>query len=252
MKLSKLNEKARAYDKVQQQPWNVLGYAVRQHNLKKHLGRNLKILDVGGGNAQEAIDLAKQGHEVHVLEMSQEMLRQASEKLAKLDLKVSLHEGNLESIPQLFKATTFDMVLCHNVLQYVPDIPKALAAISFVLKPQALLSVVCLNKYSECFRQATQQQNIPAALEALNAQSYVTEALGLPVALLSSDDISNPASQTKLKTIAHYGIRCINDYVIDNATKTPKNILDLELELCNRYPYYLLARFFHLILRKES
>ncbi len=252
MNLNKLNEKARAYDKVQQQPWNVLGYAVRQHNLKKHLGENLKILDVGGGNAQEAIDLAKQGHEVHVLDMSQEMLAQAKTKLSQLDLAVFLHEGNLESIPQLFKANTFDVALCHNVLQYVTDIPKALAAMSFALKPQALLSVVCLNKYSECFRQATQQQNIPAALQALKTESYVTEALGLSVALLSHKDITNPAKQLALTTQAHYGIRCMNDYVMDNATKTPKNILDLELELCDSYPYYLLARFFHLILRKES
>lgn len=252
MDINALNEKAKTYDQVLASPWNILGYAIRKHNLEKHLGKNLNILDVGGGNGEEAIALARAGHTVHILDMSEEMLKQAQAKLVRVSLanKVILHMGAVEAIPDVFEQASFDVVLGHNVLQYVPSIPKALKAVSFALKHGGFASVVCLNKYSEALRQATQLQNIPAAKEALHADSYVTAALGLPVALLTPKDISVPATETGLDLAAHYGIRCINDYVMDNATKTPESILDLELELTETYPYYLIARFFQLVFKK--
>ena len=254
MNIDTLNKNAKNYDQVLNSPWNILAYAIRQHNLRKHLGENLKILDVGGGNGEEAIQLAKDGHCIHILDMSEEMLGQAQEKLEhhSLNHKVSLQEGAIENIPQLLGEASFDVVLCHNVLQYVKDIRTALMVVSFALKPDGFSSVICINRYSEAMRQATQQQDIPAAKKALFESTYVTYALGLSVALLTPDDIIDPATETALKLEAHYGIRCINDYVMDNATKTQESILDLELELTDTYPYYLLARFFQLILRKES
>ncbi|MCA9839500.1 MAG: methyltransferase domain-containing protein [Trueperaceae bacterium] len=253
-KVEAINEKAKGYQQVLAQPWNVLGYSLRQHNLAKHLAEAVSILDIGGGSAQEAVDLARLGHMVVVLEPSTEMAKQARTNIEAAGLAscIQLYDTELDKAQEYLEAEAFDVILCHNVLQYLPDREKALGQMAQYLKPGGLLSLVSLNKYSEPFRLATQQQSIARAREALAATSYTTEALGVEVALLTVEDVTELAKTAGLSNIAQYGIRCINDYVLDNPSKTPESILDLELELCDRYPYYLLARFFHLLFEKVS
>ena len=248
-KFEAINEKAKNYNKVLAQPWNVLGYRLRQHNLAKHLPASANILDIGGGNAQEAKDLAALGHKVVVLEPSTEMFAQAVANTKGL-AQISLYQTSLENARPYLAEASFDLVLCHNVLQYLSNKQHALAEMAVYLKPEGLLSLVALNKYSEPFRLATQQQNLARAKAALNASSYVTEALGVAVDLLSADEVKLLAENAGLQLFAQYGIRCMNDYILDSPDKTLEAIFDLEQGLSDLYPYYLLARFFHLILKK--
>ena len=54
--------------------------------------------------------------------------------------------------------------------------------------------------------------------------------------------------QAGCSVMGRYGVRCVNDYILDNNLKYDPGFFArlerLELALTDRYPYYLLGRFF--------
>jgi len=72
-----------------------------------------RILDAGGGTGRWAIPLAKEGHRVVILDISQRMLDQAREKVRRLGLTtIECRKGNFEDIP--YPDESFDVVLCEG------------------------------------------------------------------------------------------------------------------------------------------
>ena len=110
-------------------------------NLQPHIvaERPLRILDVGGGTGVESIPLAQQGHHIDLVDYSPAMLATARQAIAAANLqdRITLHHANLLDIPALFADAYFDVVLCHNVIQYAGDPNAALVAIIQPLKPTA-------------------------------------------------------------------------------------------------------------------
>ena len=54
--------------------------------------------------------------------------------------------------------------------------------------------------------------------------------------------------------VGQYGIRCVNDYIPNNDIKSALTFFagleKLEYAMSDRFPYYLIARFFHLVAQK--
>src|SRR5262245_26129446 len=115
----------------QRLPWSRIKYTVTQTNLRRHVaGDALRVLDAGGGNGLDSIPLAVAGHHVTIVDYSAEMLGDAAHNAAALGAqdRLATLQANLLALPKLFPEPTFDLVLCHNVLQYVDDLPALLAA----------------------------------------------------------------------------------------------------------------------------
>ena len=56
-------------------PWQKLKYELGQTNLARHLNQSqMRILDAGGGNGIDAISFAIKGHNVDIVDYSQEMI----------------------------------------------------------------------------------------------------------------------------------------------------------------------------------
>ena len=85
----------------------------------------------------------------------------------------------------------------------------------------------------------------------MDKRSYTTEAFEIPITLFTADEITSLAQEQGLERAAHCGIRCANDYIPNEAKGNYEAVLSLELALTERYPYYLLARFFQLILKHK-
>jgi S-adenosylmethionine-dependent methyltransferase len=95
-----------------------------QANLAKHLRPGeLHVLDAGGGNGFDSIPLAQQGHRVEIVDYSKEMLAEArhAAALSQAQEQVTVHQADLRDVLHLFPGVQFDMVLCHNVIQYLED-----------------------------------------------------------------------------------------------------------------------------------
>jgi S-adenosylmethionine-dependent methyltransferase len=239
------------------EPWNRLRYTLYQANLKRHLpAPPLQILDVGGGSGSDAIPLALQGHTVTLVDYSEKMLAEAHHQAIAQNVadRLTFYQADLASLPTLFPQPTFDLVLCHNVIQYVPDLPAAIQAICAPLLPGGLLSLISINPYSDTFQAALLRLDLDEAHQNLDAREIYTPVFDTTLRRYTAEELIPALEAARCPLLGHYGIRCVTDYIYDNERKYDPEFYDklqrLELALTDRYPYYLLARLFQLIARK--
>jgi ubiquinone/menaquinone biosynthesis C-methylase UbiE len=85
----------------------------------------LRALDLGGGTGAAAVNLARRGVEVTLLDSSLAMLNMAERTALNAEIgdKVVLQHGDVAQAGKLFAEEFFDIVLCHNVLEYVHVVP---------------------------------------------------------------------------------------------------------------------------------
>lgn len=248
---------ASAFNNYLSSPWGRLLHNVTRANVDRHLERRpLRILDAGGGNGVDAIPFAAQGHEVTVLDSSAELLNEARYHAQEEGVAgwMEFYEAELTTIPAIFPDAKFDVILCHNVLQYVEDLGAALGAICNPLLPGELLSVICINRYSEPYREALQQLQPGKAYAKLNDSTIFSQIFKLDVKAYTADDLRQALQEVGCAQLAQYGIRCVSDYIPNNDLMNDAaffaELEQLEYAMSARYPYYLLARFFQIIAEK--
>src|SRR5215469_4308255 len=85
--------------------------------------RSLRALDLGSGTGANAVRLARLGFHVTLLDVSLPMLDHAERAAweAGVRERVRLRHGDAAQLATLFEAGSFDLILCHNVLEFVDD-----------------------------------------------------------------------------------------------------------------------------------
>lgn len=247
------------YKAHQTKPWGRLRYALASTNLKRHIsGAALSILDAGGGNGVEAIPLALQGHSVALLDSSADMLAEARRiaEASNIVGSLSFHQDSVASIPTLFPEPQFDVILCHNVVEYLGDLETSLEAICHPLKSSGLISVIVANRYSEPYRLVLQEGNPQAACASLDTTYIASQIFGSARKAYTPDELCRSLEETGCSVVGQYGIRCVNDYIADNEIKNDPvffaELEKLERALSDRYPYCSLARFIHIIAQRGA
>ncbi len=242
----------------QERPWGKLRYKLIQANLARHLGQSgpLRVLDAGGGNGLDAQFLARQGHQVELVDYSTEMLQQAAQSASQAGLvqSIHIHQADLLALPALFPDNHFDVVLCHHVLQYVEDARSLCASLVGLLKPGGILSLVTMNRYSIPYHAAFLRRDLTGALAQIDARTFQGSIFDAVLRFFSADEIATILTDLGCRIEADYGIRCMSDYWGDNEQKLDPGIWGqiekLEFALTGRYPYKLLARNIQVIARK--
>jgi len=97
-----------------QDPYHRLEFDTTMHFLKKYLPKRGLILDAGGGPGRYTVELAKQGYDVVLLDVTPELLEFAKKQIKKEGLQNKVKEIVEGSIVDLstFSDNTFDAVLC--------------------------------------------------------------------------------------------------------------------------------------------
>ena len=149
------------YRNVVEQPWGKIFYDIIFRQLEFSNDRRLKILDFGAGFCITAKHFAK-NHDVTALEPNEEMYRLRF----KSDDYTLITQG-IEYLKTVVE-NTYDVVLCHNVLEYVDNKEEILSELKRVLKPGGKLSIVKHNLYGRVFGCAVLTDNPKAALDLLN------------------------------------------------------------------------------------
>ncbi len=237
-------------------PWGRLRYRQGLMNLTRHLGEQpLQILDLGGGNGFDAVLLAKQGHIVTVLDFSAEMLADGRKLAAAEQMAVTFQQGDVTRLADYYAEPIFDVVLCHNLLQYVGErITAVLQAIHQILKPNAILSLMITNPYAELFAQALREYNLQAALATLNNRTHYIATFDTMITRYTDAELREILTATDFTLLHQYGIRAICDFIADNDLKFDPDFYQkleiLELVLSDKEPYKFMARFYHFIAQK--
>lgn len=107
-------------------------------------GRVMRVLDVGCGPGVIMEEMLARGHRVVAMDISENMIRRANEKAAKIDSSRSLcFRGDIEALP--IQNASVDIVLCLGVLPYLDRDQCGIGEISRVVKDGGMVIVVLPN-----------------------------------------------------------------------------------------------------------
>jgi S-adenosylmethionine-dependent methyltransferase len=257
MSLPGFDSRLEAFQEWQASPWGRLRYSVTEANLLRHLDSSpQRVLDVAGGNGLEAVRLAAKGHEVTVLDPAGAMLNQAQQRAHSLDVADRLHvvQAAAEDAPELFGADAFDVVLCHNLLQYVEDRLGVLRAIMAPLRQNGLLSVLAPNADSDPMRTAIRRLDPRKALQELDSDFSYVDLFDIELPACTAAQTMQHLTELGFGLVIRYGVRCVCDFIVDEDRKHEPaffaELERLELAMSDRMPHLLTARFFHLVARR--
>ncbi|MEO6470765.1 MAG: methyltransferase domain-containing protein [Aeromicrobium sp.] len=177
-------------------------------------GAALDILDLGGGTGGDAVRLALAGHRVTVVDPSPDALASLHRRSVEdgVEGTVAGILGDAADLASHVPAKSFDLVLCHGVLEYVDDPGQALAAIALVLRPGGLVSIVVASRHSAVFARALAGDFEKAeSLFAASAQDWNLRADGPRKYVLA--EINDLLSAHRLTVIDTNALRVFADLV---------------------------------------
>jgi len=114
----------------------------------------LDIVDVGGGTGGLAVPFAALGHNVTVVDPSPDALAAAQRRAAEAGARLTAVQGEAASLDSVAGTKSADLVICHNVLEYVDSPADAMTAIAAVLRPSATVSVLASNAVAAVLHRA--------------------------------------------------------------------------------------------------
>ena len=114
----------------------------------------LDIVDVGGGTGGFAAPLAGQGHTVTVIDPSPDSLAAAQRRAAEAAVPLRAVQGDVTDLARLVGEQGADLVLCHNVLEYVDAPDAAMTAVASVLRPAGAVSVLAASAVAAVLHRA--------------------------------------------------------------------------------------------------
>lgn len=227
-----------------------LAFANLQEFLPLEQAKNWRAFDLGGGTGATAVRLAQFGIHVTIFDSSEEMLElaKAATRDAAVEESVVLKHGEAAQLTNLFRAGSFDLVLCHNILEYVDDPAAVLrAAAQLLRRPSGMLSVLVRNQTGEVLKAAIQAGDLELAERSLTAEWGRESLYGGSVRLFSADSLRSMLKAASLEMIAERGVRVVADYLPSSVSPNAdyQRILDLERKLGKRPEFAAIARYTH-------
>jgi S-adenosylmethionine-dependent methyltransferase len=218
--------------------------------------RSLSVLDLGSGPGTSAIRLARLGFHATLLDSSPAMLDLAER--AALDAgvsdKIALQHGDAAQSASLFPSESFDLILCHNLLEYVDDPEAVLLSAARVMRgSSAILSVLVRNQAGEVLKAAILSGDLAAAKDGVTAEWGQESLYGGKVRLFSLDALRNMLKATSFEIIAQRGVRVVADYLPPQVSRSDEyeRIFELERKLGSRAEFAAAARYAHFLARRR-
>lgn len=209
---------------------------------------SLSALDLGCGTGATAVRLARLGIHVTALDCSLAMLdvAQRAAHEAGVSEKIVLKHGEATQLASLFPARLFDVILCHNLLEYIDDPGVVLRDAARALRDSsAILSVLVRNQAGEVFKAAIQTGDLSVAENNLTAEWGQESLYEGRVRLFTADSLRAMVKAAALTVIAERGVRVLADYLPSRISRSAEyeRILGLERKLGSRPEYVAVARY---------
>lgn len=243
---------------------NVVRQELAARFVAEHLpwrDRPLRVLDAGCGQGTQAIRLAVAGHLVDGVDADDRMLDAFRSALAELDPvvrgRIRLLNGRVENLSEELERSSYDVVLCHGVIMYVPDPVPVISALTPMLADDGMLSLIARNQPSIAVR-AGHRGQWSEALAALRGEVTYTNELSANARADTVEDLRSLLVSSGLTMQAWYGIRVLSDTATLEEDPPPPespelaDLLDAE-ELAGRTdPYRSMAPLIQLIARRPA
>jgi S-adenosylmethionine-dependent methyltransferase len=211
-------------------------------------------LDLGCGTGATAVRLAQFGIHVTLLDTSPAMLEiaKAAAREAGVTGKIALKQGDAAQLATLFHARSFDVILCHNILEYVHEPGAVLRGAARALRDSsAILSVLVRNRAGDVLKAVIQAGDLAAAENSLTAEWGQESLYGGKVRLFNPDSLQEMLNAASLAIIGERGVRVIADYLPPRVSRTEEyeKIFELERKLGSRPEFIAVSRYIHYFAR---
>ena len=225
------------------QPWECLMKRI----VWKQLGdiRGKKILDFGSGIGVTANYLAEY-NEVIAIEPDEESVKNRWR-----DNKYTQLIGSTDELRRL-EDESFDIIICHNVLEYVPDKEDILNELARVLKKDGWISVVKHNRAGRVMQMVVLLNDFDHAHSLLDGDNGITTNYG---AIKYYEDKDIEKCCPKLAIAKTLGMRTFWDLQQNQEChrdlEWQDRILEMEMRVSDIHEYREIAFFHHLIIGKK-
>jgi S-adenosylmethionine-dependent methyltransferase len=214
----------------------------------------LDVVDAGGGTGGFAVPVARIGHRVTVVDPSPDSLAALQRRAAESGVteRVSGVQADAADLLDLIEAGTADVVLCHNVLEYVDDPSAALRAMGEVLRPGGALSLVAANRNAVVLAKVL-------AGHIAEAQTVLTESVGRwghrgpQPRRFTAEQLRAEVERVGLVVRSEQGVRIFTDLVPGAFADEPgasAALLDLEAAAADDPAFRAIATQMHLWARR--
>lgn len=207
--------------------------------------QEMTILDFGSGEGDTAAHLAR-CNTVTAVEPSSAMLEsRAPGRYTRL-------HGGIELV-QTMEADSFDLVICHNVLEYVDEKAACLQELSRVVKPRGLLSLVKHNRPGRVMLMAVLLNDFTMANTLLDGGNGTTSKFG-DIRYYTDEEALDALPGMQLEKL--WGARTFWDLQQNQACHTDEtwrmDMLALENRVSTMPEYQAIAFFHHMLMRKQG
>lgn len=207
--------------------------------------RGKNILDFGSGEGVTANHFAENNNVV-AIEPSEDMLVNRW-----VDFEYTQIQGDVTKL-SAFEGNTFDVIICHNVLEYIEDKKSVLIELHRVLKPQGMLSIVKHNRAGRVMQMAVLLDELEKANELLDGKNSTASKFGA-IRYYEDEMISTWTPGLKYKDC--FGICTFWDLQQNqekhNWEEWQSRMMQLEMRVSQMDKYRNIAFFHHLLFSKE-
>ena len=234
-----------------------LAFANLHDFLSQPAEQPLRALDLGCGTGATAVRLARLGIHVTAVDCSAAMLGIAQRAALEGGVaeKIVVKHGEAAQLASLFPARSFDVILCHNILEYVDDPGAVLRDAARALRgSSAIVSVLVRTQAGEVLKAAIQAGDLDEAENGLMAEWGEESLYGGKVRLFSNDSMQRMLKAASLTLIVERGVRVVADYLPPQVSRDAKyqRIFELERKLGMRPEFAAVARYRQCLARRPD
>jgi SAM-dependent methyltransferase len=212
----------------------------------------LDVLDIGGGTGGFAVPLAQAGHRVTVLDPSPDALAALGRRVAEAGVAAQVRavQGDADNIAAAIGADSFDLVLCHGVLEHTDDPAGALVAAVAALRPGGVVSLLVANRNAAVFARAV-TGHLAAARHALEDPAGRWGAQDPLPRRFDPDEALDLVRAAGARVLATHGVRVFSDLVpsgvIEGEALAREELLALESAVAEHPAFRAIATQLHVL-----
>jgi S-adenosylmethionine-dependent methyltransferase len=216
-------------------------------------GAPLRVLDVGGGTGNSAVHLARMGHDVTVVDPSADALATLNRRADNAGVGARVHgvqgDGDQlhEVVPTGEGGGSYDLALCHSVLEVVDDPATTLGELARALRPGGTASVATANRAGAVLARAVAGHPVEA-LALLEDRDPAPRRASRPARRrFTPADLLALVEAAGLQPGSWRGVSVVADLLDVASGADPEAVRRLELALAGSSPYRDVAAGLHLL-----
>lgn len=215
--------------------------------------RPLRVLDVGAGLAQISIELAKDGHDVTINDISANMLEIAKQNAGEAAQNIIWHTCPYQQLDDKLTGK-YDLILCHAVLEWLAE-PKLIMDFfdRWLVDDSAekgVLSLCFYNPASFVYRNL-----VMGNFNLLHNKDFKADNGSLtPNHPVAKDEVIAWINDHHYQILHTSGLRVFHDYspLKRGGHTNPQAVIDMEVAYSGQDPYKWLGRYLHFLVGKAN